>query len=316
MFSIDHKSENGLNVIYLIDNSSQTSVGILPDHGALLHAFITRVNGRPYNVIDHYKDMDELDQQLTTSYKSAKLSPFVCRTHNGKYVMEGKEYEFENKFPDGSAIHGLLYNHPFTVTDSFVNENNACITLQAEYKSEDKGYPYHYTCMVTYTLSHGNELMVHTRITNKGSDAMPLADGWHPYFQLDAPVDGLYLRFNAKKMLQFNDALIPTGELEERSEFYEGKLIGDTQLDNCFLLEKTDGNDPVCTLRNPVNGLELKIFAEENYPFLQLYIPPARTSIAIENLSGAPDCFNNRMGLQVLGANEKADFRVRYKVGS
>lgn len=316
MFTIDHRTENGLNVIYLIDNSSQTSVGILPDHGALLHAFTIMVNDQPFNIIDNYKDIEELKQQLSTSYKSAKLSPFVCRTNKGKYLLNGKEYEFQNKFPDGTAIHGLLFNHKFTEIESFVNEQNACITLGVNYKAEDAGYPYNYSCHVTYTLLPCNELKINTTVVNKGPDPMPLADGWHPYFKLGAPVDELELKFNSTKMLEFNDSLIPTGDMIDRPEFKEGKKMGDTQLDNCFLLEKTDKDQPVCTLSNPSNGLQLKIYAEQNYPFLQLYTPPGRQSIAIENLSGAPDCFNNRMGLLIVAGGEQVNFSVRYSVSA
>jgi Galactose mutarotase and related enzymes len=51
----------------------------------------------------------------------------------------------------------------------------------------------------------------------------------------------------------------------------------------------------------------------ENYPYLQVYTPPHRQSIAIENLSAAPDVFNNRMGLIELEPGERIGFSCSYE---
>jgi aldose 1-epimerase len=44
-----------------------------------------------------------------------------------------------------------------------------------------------------------------------------------------------------------------------------------------------------------------------------LYTPENRKSIAIENLSAAPDCFNNKMGLQQLEPQAKIYFETTYQ---
>jgi aldose 1-epimerase len=49
---------------------------------------------------------------------------------------------------------------------------------------------------------------------------------------------------------------------------------------------------------------------------LQIYTPPHRKSIAIENLSSAPDAFNNKIGLIELGAEESHAFQTRYRIES
>ena len=55
-------------------------------------------------------------------------------------------------------------------------------------------------------------------------------------------------------------------------------------------------------------------FPDAGYPYLQIYTPPHRESIAVENLSGAPNCFNNKMGLLLLQSGHSQIFTVRYKV--
>src|SRR5579863_6064534 len=101
-FAIKHKTENDLALIVLVDNETGSEVSVLPSHGALLHAFTLQAKGSSFNIIDHYKSLQQLKDTLDTSYKSSKLSPFVCRIPNGKYHYEESEFEFQKKFADGS----------------------------------------------------------------------------------------------------------------------------------------------------------------------------------------------------------------------
>ena len=86
-------------------------------------------------------------------------------------------------------------------------------------------------------------------------------------------------------------------------------------LDNCFLL-KTGHDKPACKLVNPSNGLSLSFFTDATYRYLQIYTPPHRSSIAIENLSAAPDCFNNKMGLLLLLPGDSQTFTVSYQLST
>ena len=109
---------------------SRTQVIILPEYGAMLHAFIVETNNGPHNIIDNYSGAAEIKKELATSFKSSKLSPFACRIPGGKYMYDGEEFELENKFMDGTAIHGLLYNKPFKKTDEFADEQKASVTTR------------------------------------------------------------------------------------------------------------------------------------------------------------------------------------------
>jgi aldose 1-epimerase len=83
-------------------------------------------------------------------------------------------------------------------------------------------------------------------------------------------------------------------------------------LDNGFLLR--DNNSPLCVLKN--ERISVEFISAKNYPYLQLYIPGSRDSIAIENLSAAPDAFNNGMGLTILEPGEKVDFETVIRISS
>jgi len=313
-FSIERLEENGLSLIRLKDAVTRTEVDILPAYGALLHAFRVPVDGKPFNIIDNYSSKTEVEDILAKSFKSSKLSPFVCRIPEGKYEWLGNEYEISTKFFDGSAIHGLLYDKNFLVGDEYVSDEIASIRLKYHYKKNDPGYPFDYTCEVVYMLHPGGVLQVETTILNLDNHTIPLADGWHPYFTLGSKIDGYEMQFASESMLEFDERLIPTEKIINDPSFKEPALIKDRKFDNCFLLLVEEGQ-PCCVMHNPENGLSLTFFVNNNYPYLQIYTPDHRNSIAIENLSGAPDCFNNGMGLKSLLPRHSETFNVWYKAG-
>ena len=312
-FSVQKINQEGLNIFRLVDPQSNTSAEILPAYGALLHGFTISTDSGPVNVIDHYTSKTDIESTLGTSFKSSKLSPFVCRIPEGKYEWQGESYEFANKFLDGSAIHGLLYNKPFSVIEEYCNEKQASLRMKYQYKKDDGGYPFNYVCEVVYTLHPESVLQVETIVHNLSDTPIPMADGWHPYFSLGDTINEYELQFASEAMVEFDSKLIPTGKLIAEPRFKNGIVLGELFLDNCFELSMEEGL-PVCVLHNPRNHLSLLFYTNSNYPYLQIYTPDHRKSIAIENLSSAPDSFNNGMGIKVLMPRSTETFNVWYKL--
>ncbi len=313
-FTISSSKNNGLEQVILTDPNNKTQVIILPAYGAMLHAFTVVTKNGPHNIIDNYSDKADIEKNLSLSYKSSKLSPFACRIPQGKYLYDGEEFEFENKFLDGTAIHGLLFNKPFKMVNTFADEQRASASFRYHYKEEDDGYPFDYSCEIRYTLSQNNTLQVQTTIINLDDLPIPMTDGWHPYFSVGGKVNDWLLYFRANAMLEFDEKLVPTGKILPYNTFNEPNLIADTKLDNCFVLTDDD-TYAACTLRNDDAGLQLNFFPDTSYPFLQIFIPDHRQSIAIENLSAAPNAFNNKIGLLMLQPRHTQTFTVHYQVG-
>jgi aldose 1-epimerase len=313
-FSVSRTTQNGFSLVRLQDKATNTIISILPEFGAILHGFEIPVEGDPLNIIDNYSDRENIEQDLDNSYKSSKLSPFVCRMRDGKYRIDDEEFEITKKFTDGNAIHGLLYNKHFRIVDEFSDDNTAVVTLRYHYKREDPGYPYDYVCEVRYTLLPKSTLQVETTILNLDSLSIPLADGWHPYFKLGGIIDDYEFQMSTETMVEFDKDLIPTGNLIHDPAFAAAAHIGNRELDNCFVVKPIEQR-PCAVLYNPNNGVYVSIFTNSRYPYLQLYTPPHRKSIAIENLSSAPDCFNNGIGLVMLSPSRSQTFTVWYQAG-
>jgi len=310
-FSILTEEQNNSIVIILKDENIKCEAEIY-SFGAILNRFSIPVNNKAINVIDGFSSVADSKENITKGFKSTKLSPFVCRLTKGEYKFNGTPYKIDKFYIGDSAIHGLLFDQSFTIKDNGADDDKAFVVLSCQYTKKEEGFPFTFDMEVTYTLTPNNSLTLTTKVTNTGTTNMPLSDGWHPYFTLDTKVDELFVQFNSKRMIEFDDKLVPTGNYLPFNNFSEAKKLGDTFLDNCFELNETGAI--VCTLKNKKNGLQLNIIPASSYPYLQIYTPPHRDSIAIENLSSAPDAFNNRIGLIIAKPNEKYVFTTTYQL--
>jgi aldose 1-epimerase len=314
MFSISEKTENGFNKIILKDESSGTFAAIVPSCSAILHAFTIIKEGQEFNVIESYDSLDDFRQHVTSKgFLGTKLSPFVCRINKGRYNFDGREFTIEKYYDRNNALHGMLYDQPFRLINQQANATSASVSMLHEYRATDHGYPFSFDCIVTYELEEHNRINVFTQVVNKDEAAIPIQDGWHPYFKLGAKIDDLELQFRSFDMVEFDEELVPTGKLIPYKEFDKLKKLGNTFFDNCFTLNFSEGQ-PICLLQNPGKNIAVEIHTNESYPYLQFYTPDHRNSIAIENISGAPDAFNNGMGFKIVTPGESASFTTSYKI--
>ena len=314
MFSIKQATENGFHKIILQDDERKTYASIVPACGAILLEFSVQHQNAALNIIDSYESAEDFKKNITAKgFKGTKLAPFACRMNQGEYSFAQQHYKIEKFYLGKNAIHGLIYDAAFIVTDTHANETGASITMKHSYRSNDKGYPFNFDCVVNYLLEKENKLSVTTKIVNESNGLIPVQDGWHPYFKFGGGVDELQLEFQSKAMVEFDAELIPTGKLIPYDTFDALKKIGNTLWDNCFVLDFTTCQ-PLVVLRDPKQNIQLEIFPDASYPYLQIYTPDHRKSIAIENLSAAPDAFNNDMGKRVLAIGDEAVFKTVYKI--
>ncbi|MGN6267745.1 MAG: aldose 1-epimerase [Ginsengibacter sp.] len=316
MFTIQKKKESGFDKIILQNDETKNYAAIAPACGAVLLEFVVEQNNIPFNVIDGYKSVEEFKNQLAEKgFKGCKLSPFVCRLNQSKYIFADKEYVIEKQksSPNKHAIHGLIYDKSFEVISETANDNEAAVTIKYEYREDDPGYPFNYDCIVTWRLEKNNKLTVITECVNKDEGLIPIQDGWHPYFTLGDTINNLDLEFQSLKMVEFNTELLPTKKLIDYTRFTTIEKLGDRFLDNCFVLDSQECQ-PLCVLRNADKKIEIQLLPDESYPYLQVYTPPHRKSIAIENLSGAPDGFNNNIGVTTLEPGQSSLFKTSYKI--
>lgn len=313
-FSIAKKLQDGWQKVELQDDGIESCVSIIPMAGAILNSWKIANSGGLVDIIEGYSGREDFERNVHKGFKSAKLSPFVCRLKNGRFKWEGRELTLQKFMLNNESIHGILYDEPFNITSISQDNDHCSVELEYDYTGSLAGFPFPYRITVRYTLLADNVLVISSQVSNLANGPMPIADGWHPYFKIGGKADDWWLQVSTDQMLEYDDALLPTGRQVFDDQFLDGKKIGPMKLDNGFMLkEKTS---PLCVLKNPENNISVEFISQRNYPYLQLYIPDHRESIAIENLSSAPDAFNNGMGLLNLSPGEDVTFEVVIKVTS
>lgn len=310
-FLVTTEEREGISVVTLGDDQSGCEAELY-SFGALLNQFSIPVGEKAVNIIDGFRSPSDAKENIANGFKSTKLSPFVCRLTKGVYHFNDNTYKIDKFYMGDAAIHGLLFDQLFTVKETGADNDKAVAVLHYQYNKKNEGFPFTFEMEVTYTLTAGNNLTLTTKVTNTGNAEMPLSDGWHPYFTLGSAVDALQVQFNSKRMVEFDDTLVPTGKYIPYTQFNEMRIFGDIFLDNCF--ELNTSNTIACSLLNPATGLQLNIIPSETYPYLQIYTPPHRNSIAIENLSSVPDAFNNNIGLLTAKPGTQHVFSTTYQL--
>ena len=215
----------------------------------------------------------------------ALLSPFANRIRNGTYHFGNHTYSIpRNNGKD--AIHGFLKDQVWEIAK--VGENN----VELVNSMENGFYPSRLYSTVRYSMGR-NRFKVSYSATNCGESPVPFMLGFHPYFRVGTSWSLIGCR-EAKK-LNVEDRYFPDGTFEEID-------LGALDHRNA-ILDNTFFCDDDLILKSEVLSLRL---ARENMPYLQLYNGEycRGISLAVEPMTGAPDCFNNRIGLLVLEAGQ------------
>ncbi len=314
-FHVSEQGEAGHKTILLEDTITGTKAQVYA-FGALLNTFSVKQNEKERNLIEGFQNVEDAFKNITPAFQSAKLSPFVCRLREGQYTFANVKHKIEKYYYNREALHGLIYDAVFSVVETGATEDSAFVVLAYDYDKNDAGFPFFYRLQVTYHLQKGNDLSITTKVTNLSAASIPMSDGWHPYFIFGKKVNDLELYVRTNEMVEFDDKLLPSGRFLPFQEFSHLQKIGDARLDNSFVLSATNASEPACMLRDSETGLQLSIYPDAGYPYLQIFTPDHRNSVAIENLSSLPDAFNNSFGLLILEPASSVSFTTRYVIAT
>lgn len=306
-FEIQIASPSHFELVRLIDTSTKTVIEIATK-GALLNSWQVMGHSKSLEIVEGNDFSKGWGDFETGGFKGGKMSPFSCRIENGQYTFEDKTYTIEKFYHEKHALHGILYDALFSIELKETDDQGAYLHLKYHYEGTDKGFPFAYAVLIKWHLQKNNLVTAETIITNLSDSTIPMMDGWHPYFKLDACINDTFIKLKANGKIEYDEMLLPTGEILDENEFAISKKMGALHLDNCYIV---DASSNTCVLEN--DKYQLIVQPLMNYPYLQLYTPADRKSIAIENLSGIPNCFNNKIGLQLMKPHQNLVLKTSYQ---
>lgn len=265
------------DVVQLRDNRTDTTVSVVVTMG---NAYEMVVKGQnvirtPFNSVDEFRARPGLNG-------IPLLAPFANRLDEQAFYANGKKYNFDMELGNvrgAIPIHGYLSGaKDWTLVEAKADAKAAWVTSRLEFYRNPqwmKQFPFAHTLQITYRLQDG-ELEVRTRLDNLSVEPMPVAIGFHPYFQLtDSTREDWTLSIGARTRWLLAQNKIPTGETEAIEKFLpnpQAVPLKDFDLDDVFGdLERDAQGRAVMTVKGKTQQLDVVL--GPNYRSVVLYSP-------------------------------------------
>jgi aldose 1-epimerase len=252
------------DVVRLEDARSRTSVSVARTVGNM--AFEMKVNGAnvlwwPYPSVEEFKSKPGMSG-------IPFLGPWANRLDEQAFYANGTRYAFDMALGNvrgAIPIHGFLTTNPhWRLVEAKADARSAWVTSRLEFYKQPawmKQFPFAHTIDMTYRL-HNGELEVATTIHNLSAEAMPVAIGFHPYFQLtDSARDDWTVSIGARTRWLLASTKVPTGETQPIERFFPNRqsiALRDYDLDDVFadLIRDSSGR-AVMAVRGKTQQLEV-----------------------------------------------------------
>ena len=266
------------DVIQLRDTTRHMVVSVVPSIGNMVTEF--SVNGKnvlrfPYASLEDYKARGGGASGIPF------LGPWANRLDEQAFYANGKKYSFDMDLGNvrgAIPIHGFLSTtDQWQVVEVKADSKSAWVTSKLEVWKQPmwmKQWPFAHTVEITQRLQDG-VLQVQTKITNLSAEPMPVAVGFHSYYQLtDSPREDWTVTVPAKTRYLLTAAKIPSGETEAVEKLFPNRqgTLKDYNLDDLF---GDLDRDPQGRAHTIVKGKEqsLDIMFGPNYYAEVIYSP-------------------------------------------
>ena len=236
-------------IVRLVDRTMDTSVSIMPSVGNI--AFEMQVKGHNILRFPHATLSDFKARPNATGIPF--MGPWANRLDEQAFYANGKRYAFDMTLGNvrgAIPIHGFLTTtDQWQVTAMRADGESAWVTSQLEFFRQPswmKQWPFAHVIAITYRLANG-QLEVETVITNTSAEPMPVAIGFHPYFQLtDSPRDEWTIAIGARRRWVLDANKVPTGETVPVEQLFpdpRSSPLREYSLDDVFsdLVRDADG---------------------------------------------------------------------------
>lgn len=276
-------------------------ISFVPDHGGTITTLKLMTEGAIKSVLDPISSYHQLVNNR--EFKNIWLAPFPNRVAKGRYSFQNKDY-FLPKNEEGNinALHGFVFDRKFELMETNCAADKAEVVLENKYEGDYQGYPFPFLCTISYQI-FADSFVTEISLKNTGSSEMPAGLGWHPYFRLQSSINQTELTLPDVTVFKHDKFGIPLNKTTAFDLFVDGAVIGADRFDSCLYVGKS--NDQFSTILYDTDSkLELEIWQDADYEFLQVFTPVHRRSIAIEPMTCAADAYNNKLGLTSLKPGE------------
>ncbi|HYF29584.1 MAG TPA: aldose epimerase family protein [Chitinophagaceae bacterium] len=272
--------------LYVLRNKNNMQAAFTNYGGRLVSLLVPGKDGKLVDVVVGMSGVRAFVES-TEPYFGATIGRYGNRIANGKFTLDGKEYNLpKNNGPN--TLHGGTKGFQYVVWEAKMIDDK---TLELTYLSKDgeEGFPGNLQVKVTYSLTDSNELKMDYEATTDKKTVVNLTN--HAFFNLNGEGSGTIndhvLWINASRYTPVDSTLIPTGKIEPVAgtpfDFTNPTAIGarvnndHVQLkygrgyDHNFVLNENKGTglNHAATVTGDKSGIVMDIYTAE--PGLQFY---------------------------------------------
>ena len=260
-----------------LTNSKGTYVKIF-NYGAIINKFIVEnIHGDKQDIVlgfDEFEQYTDPDYFVNYPYIGAVIGRYANRIKNGKFSVDGENYQLKLN-TDDSTLHGGLVGFDRKVWDIIdLNESQNAVTLEYESLDGEEHFPGNLIVDLTFELTENNELILSYEAETDA--ATPINLTHHGYFNLSLTggnVGKHQQQIFASNYLEQDEGYSVTGKLIPVSgtplDFTSGKEIGKdwneaTGYDQSFVLDKIYGDLSLASKTIEADsGLTLSVYTTE-----------------------------------------------------
>jgi aldose 1-epimerase len=287
--------EHDIPIVRLSDTAHSIELSIVPSLGNRAVGML--VKGQ--NIL--YVPFDDLSLLKADKHTNGIpfLAPWGNRMPDG-FWANGKHYQTNSGLDsirldqNGIPIHGMLISAPFwEVADCAADDTSAHVTSRFEFwKYPDlmANWPFAHEYEMTHRLENG-QLEVSVAITNRSAEPMPVAIGFHPYFQIPGvPMAEAFAHLPVRLHVETDGRLVATGETRP-VDFPDRISLGDHRFDDGFtgLVRESTGQ---AVFYAEAQGKRIEVAFGPKYQVAVVYAPPGHDYICFEPMAAVTNGVN------------------------
>lgn len=228
------------------------------------------------------------------------LYPWANRLAGFDYLALGKHVEIDRESglleldQNGLPIHGLLG----AWSSWEIEGGDGTLTAGLNFGNEEKlleAFPFPHTLRLDLRVEDARLLIATSVAADQGED-VPVSFGFHPYFRLPGvPREEWWIELPVRERLVLDDLMIPTGDREPAGDL-DG-LLAERSFDDGYA--GVDSSRPFALAGG---GRRIEVRFDEQFPFAQVYSPPAADFICFEPMTAPTNALRSGRDLPIVPA--------------
>ncbi|MFM1913716.1 MAG: hypothetical protein RIR51_1559 [Bacteroidota bacterium] len=330
--------ENGREIkLFTLKNASGMQVKIINYGGIITSIIVPDKQGNFGEIVLGFDNLK--DYETKSPYFGALIGRYGNRIANGKFSLDGKEYNLAQNNGENHLHGGILgFDKVTWEADTEIINGESVLSLTYTSNDGEEGYPGNLVSKVIYTLTKDNELKINYSAETDKKTIVNLTQ--HSYFNLAGTTDSTILNHElnlyADNFIPIDEGFIPIGEIvpvkDTPFDFTIPKKIGkdieekNEQLsrglgyDHCWVVNG-EGMRKAAQLSHAPTGRIMEVFTDE--PGIQFYTgnfldgtnAPYRTGLCLET-QHFPDSPNQqKFPTVVLEPGQKYESNTIFKFG-